>query len=172
MSDNKAIKLDIKGFFNKYFDSNNLYNNYSTNNFLELLDDYQNYNMIEVENNNMPNFTYDARNYSQDSKLIEYNENNELNHFNEKGLQSILNNAVNSIFTKKYGVLSKITLKGKITGVYDGDGGNTKIKKEILGKERCIYKKTGDRKEYVKYKGYLITVKDYKKIISVKKTKK
>ena len=45
-------------------------------------------------------------------------------------------------------------------------------KKEILGKQRCIYKKAGDRKEYVKYKGDLITVKDYKKIISVKKTKK
>jgi hypothetical protein len=45
-------------------------------------------------------------------------------------------------------------------------------KKEILGKERCIYKKAGDRKEYVKYKRDLITVKDYKKIISVKKTKK
>lgn len=45
-------------------------------------------------------------------------------------------------------------------------------KKEILGKQRCIYKKTGDRKEYVKYKGDLITVKDYKKIISIKKNKK
>lgn len=45
-------------------------------------------------------------------------------------------------------------------------------KKEILGKQRCIYKKAGDRKEYVKYKGDLITLKDYKKIISVKKTKK
>ena len=38
-------------------------------------------------------------------------------------------------------------------------------KKEILGKQRCIYKKAGDRKEYVKYKGVLITVKDYKKIL-------
>ena len=38
-------------------------------------------------------------------------------------------------------------------------------KKEILGKQRCIYKKAGDRKEYVKYKGALITVKDYKKVM-------
>lgn len=48
-------------------------------------------------------------------------------------------------------------------------------KKEILGKQRCIYKKAGDRKEYVKYKGALITVKDYKKVmkdITVKRNKK
>ena len=48
-------------------------------------------------------------------------------------------------------------------------------KKEILGKQRCIYKKAGDRKEYVKYKGALITVKDYKKImkdVTVKRNKK
>jgi hypothetical protein len=57
-------------------------------------------------------------------------------------------------------------------------GGNNKnkpsiiVKKEILGKERCIYKKTGDRKEYVKYKGNLITVKDYKKIIKARNNKK
>jgi hypothetical protein len=58
------------------------------------------------------------------------------------------------------------------------DGGNNKnkpsiiVRKEILGKERCIYKKTGDRKEYVKYKGNLITVKDYKKIIKARNNKK
>jgi phage-related minor tail protein len=74
-----------------------------------------------------------------------------------------------------------ITLKKKEQGAQQG-GKNKKNKKptkptitgkkEILGKQRCIYKKAGDRKEYVKYKGDLITVKDYKKIISVKKTKK
>jgi hypothetical protein len=58
------------------------------------------------------------------------------------------------------------------------DGGNNKnkpiiiVRKEILGKERCIYKKTGDRKEYVKYKSSLITVKDYKKIIKARNNKK
>jgi hypothetical protein len=58
---------------------------------------------------------------------------------------------------------------------FTGGGGNTKItrtsKKEILGKERCIYKKSGDRKEYVKHKGDLITVSEYKKIMIAKNKK-
>lgn len=45
-------------------------------------------------------------------------------------------------------------------------------KKEILGKMRCIYKIPGDRKEYVKHKGKLITVKDYKELMKAKKNKK
>ena len=40
---------------------------------------------------------------------------------------------------------------------------NTGIKKEILGKDRCIYKIPGDRKEYVKYKGELVYVKELHK---------
>jgi hypothetical protein len=39
--------------------------------------------------------------------------------------------------------------------------GKEKITKNILGKDRRIYKITGDRKEYVKYKNELITVKEY-----------
>ena len=53
-----------------------------------------------------------------------------------------------------------------------GTGGNTEpiktTKKQILGKERCIYKKTGDRKEYVKHKGNLITVKEYRTLMKKK----
>jgi hypothetical protein len=42
---------------------------------------------------------------------------------------------------------------------------NTGMKKVILGKERCIYKIAKDRKEYVKYKGELVTVKYFKEAL-------
>lgn len=45
-------------------------------------------------------------------------------------------------------------------------------KKEILGKMICIYNIPGDRKDYVKHKGKLITLKDYKELMKSKKDKK
>lgn len=45
-------------------------------------------------------------------------------------------------------------------------------KKEILGKMRCIYKIPGDRKEYLKHKGKLVTVKEYKELMKAKLKKK
>jgi hypothetical protein len=49
-----------------------------------------------------------------------------------------------------------------------GKARKTQKTKVIFGKERCIYKKSGDQKQYVKYKGDLITVKEYKYIIKNK----
>ena len=49
--------------------------------------------------------------------------------------------------------------------LYTGGSYKKTNKKNILGRERCIYKKSGDRKEYLKYKGDLITVKEYKIIM-------
>ena len=37
---------------------------------------------------------------------------------------------------------------------------------------RCIYKIPGDRKEYLKHKGKLITVKEYKELMKAKPKKK
>jgi hypothetical protein len=52
---------------------------------------------------------------------------------------------------------------------YDEDihrgGSKASVKKEICGKLRCIYKITGSIKEHLKYKGRLITVADYKKLM-------
>ena len=63
---------------------------------------------------------------------------------------------------------------------YNEGGGNKKIKKnkriikkkEVLGKLRCIYKLDGDRKEYIKYKGILIHVKEYKEKMKKNKSTK
>jgi hypothetical protein len=51
-----------------------------------------------------------------------------------------------------------------IKGLYGGGSYKKTNKKNILGKERCIYKKSGDRKEYIKYKGNFIAVREYKKL--------
>jgi len=47
-------------------------------------------------------------------------------------------------------------------------GGKKHSKREVLGKTMVIYKIQGDRKEYVKHKGKLTTVKDYKALMKQK----
>jgi hypothetical protein len=58
-----------------------------------------------------------------------------------------------------------------VSPFYRGGTYNKTNKKSILGKERCIYKKSGDRKEYIKYKGNLIAVREYKKLMKILKKK-
>lgn len=61
------------------------------------------------------------------------------------------------------------------TDDYEINGGKKSKKlpkKEILGKMICIYKIPGDHKEYVRHKGKLITLKDYKELMKAKKAKK
>ena len=54
--------------------------------------------------------------------------------------------------------------------VYYGGNKSKKLpKKDILGKTKSIHKIPGDRKEYVKHKGKLITVKSYKELMKKKK---
>ena len=47
-------------------------------------------------------------------------------------------------------------------------GRKASVKKEVCGKLRCIYKIHGSRKEHLKYKGQLITVAEYKKLMKAK----
>ena len=103
-----------------------------------------------------------------------------------KIIELLQNNKKNSNYNLEPGEFSSLNLKllatdnklpelprELLTELSITSGGNAKVKKinkkEILGRERCIYKKAGDRKEYLKHKGELITVKDYKKQMKVKK---
>jgi hypothetical protein len=56
--------------------------------------------------------------------------------------------------------------------VSGGKKSSKPVRKEILGKIRCVYKVPGSRKDHVKCKGKLITVKKYKELMKKAKTKK
>ena len=57
-----------------------------------------------------------------------------------------------------------------VAGAGNGGKKSKKLpKKDILGKTKSIHKIPGDRKEYVKHKGKLITVKSYKELMKKKK---
>jgi len=56
-----------------------------------------------------------------------------------------------------------------VVGAGNGEKSKKLPKKDILGKTKSIHKIPGDRKEYVKHKGKLITVKSYKELMKKKK---
>ena len=91
----------------------------------------------------------------------------------EKIKHSMENNQIADAFTElSAAALEEEQSLGGFSLSMDYDGGgrkpkhckNTGIKKEILGKERCIYKIPKDRKEYVKYKGELVSIKEFKEL--------
>jgi hypothetical protein len=88
-------------------------------------------------------------------------ENNDMNMNVFMGEQNISDEKV--VFTK----ISIKDKEGKNSIVYSKTTGGRKasVKKEICGKLRCIYKIPGSRKEHIKYKGRLIAVADYKKLM-------
>jgi hypothetical protein len=51
---------------------------------------------------------------------------------------------------------------------FNNGGSKASVKKVVCGKLRCIYKIHGSRKEHLKYKGQLMPVAEYKKIMKGK----
>jgi len=101
-------------------------------------------------------------------KITEYIQEQIKNNPEQTSLLSQLLNTINNT-----DIPVRKTVKTDFYKTLGGNINNIKIKKtakkEILGKERCIYKKSGDRKEYLKHKGCLITVSEYKKLMKSKK---
>jgi hypothetical protein len=57
--------------------------------------------------------------------------------------------------------------RGRTDIIKSSGGSKASLKKYINGKMRCIYKIAGSRKEYIKYKGNLVSVSDYKKYMKI-----
>ena len=109
--------------------------------------------------------------------LIDYKNNNNLSKEDKKAYNDELNNFLNDIvlIAMNMSLLAKLAhFKGEIPNSLVPTpliiwGGKKHSKKEILGKTKSIHKIPGDRKEYVKHKGKLITVKSYKELMKKKK---
>jgi hypothetical protein len=119
--------------------------------------------------------TIENNNYTTDAyKTIKILENGKKEDITDMKMQK-WNEAVkvgyNKPFLTKYDTIGKLKIifpnkteeeyrRNETTG-----GRKASVKKEICGKLRCIYKIQGSRKEHIKYKGSLITVADYKKLM-------
>lgn len=80
----------------------------------------------------------------------------------EKETDTYPNDIITSLKIKNYYSNKDIM----VANVKDMSGGRkASVKKEVCGKLRCIYKIAGSRKEHIKYKGQLIAVADYKKLM-------
>ena len=87
-----------------------------------------------------------------------------------EGLAKDINNHIIDDPEKKI----DLTLIDELKSTKQGGGKKSKKqpKKEVNGVSRCIYKLPGDRKEYVRSKGKLITLKNLKKNMKPKKRTK
>ena len=89
------------------------------------------------------------------------------------GLEDLANDINNNIIIDGSEKID-LTLIDNLKPTEQGGGKKSKKqpKKEVNGVSRCIYKLPGDRKEYVRSKGKLITLKDLKKNMKPKKRTK
>ena len=91
-------------------------------------------------------------------------------------IYEIFTRKINKILIPLLGVGGKLKVKGKSNKNSKKPVASQKTQnqyKEILGKRMKIYKMPDSRKEYVKYKGELYNITDYKNIINqLNKSKK
>jgi hypothetical protein len=126
-------------------------------------------NFIETYNRNYPNSN--AANLAADEDvLIGYDSN-----YNPMyvPLNTVDNNWIDLLYDMNK--LEYLVYKTGFNTVLEKSGGmkNQKVKKcekkkVVLGKERCIYKVSGSKKDYMKYKGKLVAVSDYVKSMKKK----
>jgi len=109
--------------------------------------------------------------YNDANKLPDNVKADDINIYRKTALLHLLTNNSTGNFKSR---IRNNDISKKLLNI--SQGGNRKTttvkkirKKTILGKERCIYAIQGDRKEYLRYKGNLIPVKDYKKLMKDKK---
>lgn len=95
----------------------------------------------------------------EDHKLMEIERENRLLNERLNRLELPGNERLNRL--EKPGGAKYIKSKRKVSKV---------IKKDVLGKDRNVYKFVGNRKEYIKYKNEFVLLKKYKEI-QKKKTK-
>lgn len=191
------LTLKTRNFFNNNNIQKKINEEIIENFYLNIQELNEHYLKLKDEIKNMINKREKEKEEKEERRKEEYKEqeSNKIrmskylnNYFNENNLENNLDwtNFVNYDFYN----LSKIDFLNHITKIIDelkkckgqtdeedvGQmGGRTnkkRPKKEILGKIMVIYKINGDRKEYVRHKGKLITIKDYKELMKAKKAKK
>ena len=173
--------IDELNSIESYMNSNDM--EYNDENIIELDNKYDNYklsigdfvsgrkfrnnSLIDKHLNKLHIF---SRKYPQDGDMYNLIMN----------IEMIFNVIVNLLMILP--ILSNITNDVEKSSVQTGQPGGFRKKnnlkptvvqsKEILGKIRRIYKVAGSRKEHIKYKGELISVSDYKKLVSQAKALK
>lgn len=109
---------------------------------------------------------------NEQGEIVQKRENNTIafakyliNNFNFNKPENEIIGMVRAYFDEMNEIVKKLKLCDE-SEVHHG--GKKHSKREVLGKTLIIYKINGDRKEYVKHKGKLITIKDYKALIKQK----
>jgi hypothetical protein len=108
---------------------------------------------------------YSLISYDYPTKPVEYHQSIDLHKYSKYSINTI--DKLIEVFRELNYNLDNVETSESISHTKGTHGGRKApiVKKEINGRLRCIYKIAGSRKEHLKYKGQLITVADYKKLI-------